>query len=481
MGRWRKIVRDYELSGLKAPSYNSVRRIIATISPDLVARFRIGEREFDDKFAYIILRRKPALPREWVDADHTPMDHNVVFPDGSIGRPWLTAMQDICTGEILGFYLTREKPVGKGSYPGAAAIGICLRHAILKKAEPGWPSFGLFKNLYVDLGRDFRSEHVRAVCHDLGIEIVHTRGYHGKSKPIERWFRTLKEDLRDVPGYCGNSPAENPARQKLKPEPLDPKSLITIAEYEAKLADYIINVFHHRPSKALSGLSPLDALAAHVKNGFTAREIQNERALDLVLMRRHNKLVRNAGVQHFNRFFVAPELLSMIGQRVDIAWDPAEAGTLLIYKDDRFICAATNRELVDFGASEETLAREREIKRQQKRSVEERYQEILKRAQYPNPLARAAAEEREQKFVEEERRAIAAGASAPSAAVLLPKFAGAAKALRADRAPGTGDRRRATSDRKPGTVEKNPWLEEEELKPFRPKKERNPWMVEDKE
>jgi putative transposase len=457
---YRRLATDCHRSGVEAPSYSFVLRAIRRIDPDLIARYRYGERRYDDRYAYVTLRRKPARPRQWCDADHHPCDHAVVFADGSIGRPWLTAIQDIATNEILGIHLTRGKPVGKGTYPGAQAIGLCIRNAILRKSAE-WPSYGLFDHLYADLGRDFRSEYVRAVCRDLGIAIVHTRGYHGKSKPIERWFGVMEDALRALPGYVGRRPEDNPQRQNLVPRPFNRDDLLTIEQFEQKLIDWIVCDFHHAPSSALEGLSPLEALRAHVDSGFVAREVRDERALDLLLMRKANKRVRNAGVQHFGRWYFAPELLSIIGRQVQVAWDPARVGELVIYLDNRFLCTARNRELVDYGASEETLRRERELKRQQRQELRRRYEELIRQRQYPSELARARAEEEESR----EKRQIAVGAEAPAATALLPKYARAIKAL--DRPPVRPARAAPRRiDDTPATEEMfhrvvNPWLEDE--------------------
>lgn len=452
----RQIARDYEMSGLEPPSYSFVCGVVSTIPPDIVAKLRIGEREYDNKFAYISLRNKPALPRQWVDADHHPCDHNVVFPDGSIGRPWLTAMQDICDNEILGWTLSKTKPVGKGSYPGTQAISTTLRQAILKN--------GLFDNFYVDLGRDFRSQQTRAVLADLGIKWVPTRGYHGKSKPIERWFGIMEGQLKHLPGYCGRRPEENPERQKLKPEPLDPAKLLRIDQFEVELVKWIER-FHHAESRALKGRSPMEVLADHVKNGFNVRHVQNERVLDLLLMSRADRLVRNAGIEAFSthgrqRFFFAPQLLDLIGQRVSIRWDASNIGEIYVYttgdkETSRFVCKATNKEMMDYGADEPMLTREREIKREQRRRLNERCEEMVKQARYPNPMARAAAERRYDEVLRDERQKLAANAHPPGKRVykLLSKYALADKALKIEKklqsAQGEGKSR-----------ERNPYSEE---------------------
>ncbi len=487
---YKAVAKDFEMSGLRAPSYSFVLRRIKELDPDLVAHARVGAKQFDDKFALVTLRRKPAAPRLWCDTDHHILDHIVVFADGSIGRPWLTAIQDICTNEILGYVLSHEK---KSTYPGANAIGLCIRNAVLKKSDSGWPSRGLFENFYSDLGKDFRSSYVRAVCHDLGIRTVFARGYHGKSKPIERWFGVLENGIKHLPGYVGRNPETNPLHQDIGPS-RDWESMrgaiMPIERFADALHRWIVNVYHHTDSRALKGLSPLAELERHVKNGWAPREVASERVLDLLLMQRRAKKVQRFGIEMFGskgaqRFFMAPELAAIVGQDVEVFYDPANIGELVIYKDDRFLCKAHNRELLDFGASEEDLARERDIKRAQKNSVRERIDELAKQAQYPNPMARVQAEKRYERVMDQEREKIAVNAQ-PAQRVykLLPKFQIADRALRDGRTIGVGGSKnnpsvlssaQRVSKDSPFTAdedlksadelfasEKNPWLDEEE-------------------
>ena len=468
------ISRDCEMSGASGPSYDFVRKVCRAIDPDVVALFRIGEREFNDKFAFINLRKKPELPLKFVQADHHPCDHNVVFPGGVIGRPWITCLYDLCTNLIVGFYMTPERPVGKGNYPGALAIGLALRQAALPKDDSQWPIFGLFDYLHADLGKDFRSVHVRTICDELGIAIRHTRGYSGRSKGnIEGWFRIMEDGTRHLPGYCGGSVQENPERQKLRPKPLDPKSLLMFEQYKSEITNWIVTVYHYRPQPILGNLSPVEMLQTHVERGWRPRVVRDERTLDLVLMRRARKLVRNAGVRHLNRFFFSAEMLPLVGQFVDIHWDPAKVGELIIYQGDKFLCKAANRELLSYDASEETIARARAFGREQRHDVIRRYQNAMANAQYLNNIARAAAEKRREKIATADRDAIAVSAVPDGVPVLLSKYADAAKKLAAlpkmthqtapEVAQGDADEEMKNADQT-FRQSTNPFLDEEQWK-----------------
>ena len=424
------VEKDFGMNGKEAPHPSATRRVVQSIDPVLVSRYRMGEKHFEDTHEPINLRRRPRSPREIVCFDHHQLDHLVRYPSGKVGRPWITMATDLGTREIYALYLVRDKVVGEGSYPGSDAICFALRQGLLKKNDPQWPTYGLFKRALVDLGRDFRSGQFRAACAHLDIKIQHVRGYLGRAKPVERDFWTLENDNRHLPGYLGSSAGQAPSRQGIKPEKVEPSTLLSIDEMDARLLKWV-NEYNHRKSAALGGLSPVETLAMHVQSGFVVREIGNEAALNLILLSLTKRVVDKVGIRIFGRIFAAPEMWDFIGQTVDVRYDPARVGEIFVFKDDRFICRAENRALLEFNDSEETLERAREIKRRHKRRTEERMREILAEAQYKDPHARARAEERYDQLVAEERTKMAAGAEPRSVEVLLPEFAKTAKKLRA--------------------------------------------------
>jgi hypothetical protein len=142
---------------------------------------------------------------------------------------------------------------------------------------------------------------------------------------------------------------------------------------------------------------------------------------------------------------------------------------VIVYKDNRFVCKAQNRELLNYGATEEDLRRERDLKREQKSRVQERHQQLLMQAQYPDAMARAVAEGRRESVMEEERQKVAVGAEAKGVTVMMPKYQQAAKKLNAVNV--TRDRGRTNAIHEHDDLkssdelfvsEKNPWTEEDE-------------------
>jgi transposase InsO family protein len=137
-------------------------------------------------------------------------------------RPWLTAWMDCRSRELVGWLIRWEDP-------DTQAIVDCWQSAILACGVP--------EVAYTDNGKDFkckifcgltpkqaaalfRTRSLR-VEHDqiklggiyaaLGVEHMRAWKYHGQSKPIERFFRTvcLRFSVH-FDTYCGRSPDDKP-------------------------------------------------------------------------------------------------------------------------------------------------------------------------------------------------------------------------------------------------------------------------------
>jgi len=223
----------------------------------------------------------------------------------------------------------------------------------------------------------------------------------------------------------------------------------------------------------------MTVLEQHVKNGWRARELTHERVLDLLLMRRAKKKVMRFGIALFGtaqrqRVFFAPELLDLINQEVEVFWDSGCIGELIVYKDSRFVCKATNKELLAFGASEEDVKAEREIRREQKKSMRDRIERLQVEAQYPNEMERVQAEKRYDKIAHEEREKLVSNAQAGSVPVLLPQFAGAAKKLAAVKGSRPQNASAEKRDSKSDPFDDPPTIEQ-----MFPRREREAWEQDD--
>jgi transposase InsO family protein len=131
-----------------------------------------------------------------------------------------------------------EHGVPRAALIDPAAIDGPIRHAAGPAIVP--------ETLVVDHGRIYVSEHLTSVCQRLGISIQPARLRTGRDKgPIERFFRTLREDLlQALPGYKGPD---------LHSRGLDPEkdAFFYLDELEAIIREWVATVYHHRPHSSL--------------------------------------------------------------------------------------------------------------------------------------------------------------------------------------------------------------------------------------
>ncbi len=162
----REVARWARSAGERVPSRATVSRIVAAIAPALLTMGRKGEKAYRDAFE-LVARREPVASNEIWQADHTQIDLVVKRDCDRDGRPWLTIITDEHSRAIAGFSLAFEAP-------SALRTALALRQAIWRKSEPEWIICGIPQSLYSDNGSDFTADHLRQVCADLKIRVVHS-------------------------------------------------------------------------------------------------------------------------------------------------------------------------------------------------------------------------------------------------------------------------------------------------------------------
>ncbi len=223
-----------------------------------------GKREADHK--YRMVEDGPGTERhnEAWEIDHTTVDlivvdHATGLP---VGRPFITMTIDRHTRMIVGYH------VG-WAFPGIQPTLECLRCAIaikdevLKKA-PGlrnhWPAFGTPGLLVPDNAKHFKSKAFKEACRRLGIDVarppVLKSWYKGK---IERAFGTY------VKGLCHLIPGTTFSNvyQRLKEKIPEKVAICTLAEFDAMLLRFIVDIYNPRCNRIMN-TSPLLAYAVSV-------------------------------------------------------------------------------------------------------------------------------------------------------------------------------------------------------------------------
>lgn len=336
---------------------------------------RWGEKVYRDKAEPIRRRDWSRIPpnHTWV-GDHHQYDLLVILPDGTIGRPWLTAWQDGHSRAIVGYTVNRQ--------PCSLEIGLALRNGVLPKDDE--PFQGLPVQVYVDNGKDYRSkllngttvpvfrqtqdDPVWGLLGHLGIKTRFCEAYHGKSKPIERLFGTLERGwICLMKGYCGRSPQHRPehlmedvAATQLWLESGGQKGqrrLMTWWEMEVEMAE-AIRAYNRRPHSSLGWngqgyRTPAEAYAAGL--GGAVRMPLRE-TLDMLILPSVTRMVRNDGIHLHNALYWHANLAPLIGQEVEVRYDPRDRSQVMVIRKGAFVAWATEvTGVAPFAETEEEL------------------------------------------------------------------------------------------------------------------------------
>lgn len=318
---------------------------------------RWGEKVYRDTCEPIRRRDWSRIPVNgcWV-GDHHELDLLVIRQDGTIGRPWLTAWQDGHSRAIVGYTINPQ--------PNSLEIGLALRAGILPTEDE--PFQGIPAKVYVDNGKDYRAkllngstvpvfrqsheDPIWGLFGHLGIATHFCEPYHGKSKPIERFFGTLESGwLCLMKGYCGRSPQHRPehlaADVKATQEWLQSngargeRRLMTWWEMEIEVSE-AIRAYNRRPHSQI-GWNPatqsyytpaevyLQGLGATVR--LPAREV-----MDVLILPSATRQVRQDGIHLHKTLYWHPDLAPLIGQEVEVRYHPRDLREVLVLRKGAF-------------------------------------------------------------------------------------------------------------------------------------------------
>ena len=251
-------------------------------------------------------------------------------------RPWLTCWMDMRSRVIVGWLLGRQA--------NRFTINGALKIALAKYGKP--------LALRTDRGRDYKAaaqhgalriraaeqggvkfsaadaERLTSILADLSIEVRPVEAYAPWAKPIESFFKTMKEHFdKLLAAFWGGCPSErHEDRQRWLVDNLH--KLPTLEELTAHLATFF-ETYHATPHGAhdLFGKTPMQALAE-----FRGGPIRRETTLVLDHLFKEfvgPKQVRRDGVRHNGRWYGHgdPRLIPFHGKkRVLLAIQPDDQG-----------------------------------------------------------------------------------------------------------------------------------------------------------
>jgi transposase InsO family protein len=196
-----------------------------------------------------------------------------------------------------------------GAYGLAAdtqALLLCLKQALRRR--------GLPRKLYTDNGGPFVNQHLKIVCANLGIRLVHSKPAQPWSRgKVERMFRTLQQDFEAglrLPGQGVGS----------------------LEELNGKLAQWLQEVYHPRVHEG-TGESPQERFARALP---LLRTLDPQRDLDRLFYTRIDRVVRKDGTVRIDNELYEVNL-ALRGLKIQLELDPWIKHPLLVrYKGQDF-------------------------------------------------------------------------------------------------------------------------------------------------
>ncbi len=327
-------------------SYSSVRLAIEARSPAILKAVA-GKGERAAKAACI-----PKMPRdyesiaanqEWVGDERTiDVMCRVIGSRGwkASRQVKLTAWMDMRSRMIVGWVLATH--ADSNTILGSLKRGIALhgKPELLRvdwghdyKKATGSPHHRRWKNTNID---SFDGERVGSILDELGIDVSPAMPYTPWAKPIESFFKTMKDRWDKLnASFWGGCPSErHEDRQKYVNANLE--KLPTLEQIEASLIEFIAD-YHRTPHTAIDmfGKTPMQAMEA-----FRAGSpcLESAKVLDHLFAEFVGpKMVRRDGVRH-NKFWYGHgdgRLVELQGKKVLLRIQPDDASRAMVCKPDR--------------------------------------------------------------------------------------------------------------------------------------------------
>ena len=196
-----------------------------------------------------------------------------------------------------------------------AAYGLAAdTQAFLSCLKEGLRRRGLPRRLYADNGGPFVNDHLKIVCANLGIRLLHSKAGQPWSRgKVERMFRTLQQDFEAglrLPGQAVGS----------------------LEELNGQLARWLQEIYHPREHEGI-GESPQERFARALP---LLRTLDPQLDLDRLFYTRIDRLVRKDGTVRIDNELYEVNL-ALRGLKVQLELDPWVLNPILVrYKGQDF-------------------------------------------------------------------------------------------------------------------------------------------------
>ncbi len=362
--------------------YHAARRFVKALPKPLVTLKRDGEKRHNEGFEPYLDRKefyKKIRSMEWGCSDHKMFDF-LVHADGRVFRPYVTAIIDLRSRKLVGWWIDEQ--------PSTATVLIAMERAA--------QDYGLFENILVDNGRDYKSKALKGtrgrdrqikfspesqgIFQELGCRVHYSLPYRGQSKPIERFFGTMAQQFdKNMPTYVGSNTSDRPEDVKRYYGRFNGKKklevTLTLEDARRAFESYANywNANHHHTGSGMDGRSPDEVFQLH----WTKKreiEVPRDRARLLFSEKIHNKPVKRNGIRINGLDYYSEELWPWKGRRVTVRRPVSDIGVVWVYdQKGRYLCEASNDKLAGIGVTSIDLKKVQKAREKEAKQLKERY------------------------------------------------------------------------------------------------------------
>ncbi|CUH68027.1 Bacteriophage Mu transposase [Thalassovita gelatinovora] len=328
---YRRAARIADTEGWQtAPERTMRRRLETEVSATTITLCRKGVDALKAMYPAQTRDRMSLHAMEAVNADYHRFDVFVRWPSepGSnsaqdeIVRPQMVAFQDIFSGRILSWRIDKT--------PNKVGVSLALGDMIER--------FGIPDRIVLDNGREFankfltggtptrfrfkvKDDDIPGVLTTLGVKVHWATPYSGQSKPIERAFRDLAEDIAKDPrfagAYTGNGIDAKPDNYGSKAIPLD-RFIEVVAE---GIEEH--NARAGRRGQTTMGRSILETFEASYAEAPIRKATAEQRRLWLMGAEGLKADSRSGAIKFMGNKYYAEWMYEIAGQKVVVRFDPA--------------------------------------------------------------------------------------------------------------------------------------------------------------
>lgn len=337
---WKQVVKVCVERGWHPPSYETIKKFIASL-PEDYKRFRagkVGRKEWSQQSRPVVLFDNSSFSNERWQADHHDLKiwvKELVNDQWEPCQAYISAYIDDFSRSIPSFEVSTKNP-------DAWTTSLLLMRAVLPKNNAKWYNKGLPRIIQSDNDSTFMADAVISIMGRLGIQPDPIpRHYPDSDGKIERWFQTLEEFLRILPGHkdaIGHSIGA--ARKHMN-------VLLTVSQLRREIEWWIVEDYNQHVHSS-TGRKPAELWEETV----CLLMPEDEDAFHLCLLKDDKvRTVKNTGVKFClpgtskkypkDRYW-APILAFYAKRRVRVCYNPEDRMSVILRcaDTDKIICEA---------------------------------------------------------------------------------------------------------------------------------------------